>query len=203
MEPEGTWPKSGGPCGTDARAMAEECGWKYEELPGDLSLLVRMLTTEQTDDEVLVVPPGQVTVYDALSSRLAAAPTNEAGAGRRPSTPAEVEEPPPASPTGSEGVRIGLGIDAGGTYTDAVAYDFASDSVLAKGKALTTRWDFSLGICEALDSLDAELLRRVDLVAVSTTLATNAIVEGQGQKVGLLVMPPYGLFDDADVPHEP
>jgi len=51
--------------------------------------------------------------------------------------------------------------------------------------------------------VDAELLRRVELVAVSTTLATNAIVEGYGQRVGLLGMPPSGLFADSDIPHEP
>jgi N-methylhydantoinase A/oxoprolinase/acetone carboxylase beta subunit len=32
----------------------------------------------------------------------------------------------------------------------------------------------------------------VELVALSTTLATNAIVENQGQTVGMLLMPPYG-----------
>ena len=34
------------------------------------------------------------------------------------------------------------------------------------------------------------LLQQVDLVSVSTTLATNAIVEGKGQKTGLLLLPP-------------
>ena len=43
-------------------------------------------------------------------------------------------------------------------------------------------------------------LKDVDLVSVSTTLATNAIVEGQGQKVGLLIMPPYGLFTRTTLP---
>jgi len=43
----------------------------------------------------------------------------------------------------------------------------------------------------------------VDMAAVSTTLATNAIVEGLGQTVGLLIMPPYGLFEPADITHRP
>ena len=98
-------------------------------------------------------------------------------------------------------IRYGLGIDAGGTYTDAVIYDFQADALLNKSKALTTKWDFTVGIREALEGLDSEMLSRVELVALSTTLATNAIVEGQGQKVGLLVMPPYGLFDPEDIPH--
>ena len=48
-------------------------------------------------------------------------------------------------------LQIGLGIDAGGTYTDAVIYDFVTGKVLSKNKALTTKWDFTLGIKEVLD----------------------------------------------------
>ena len=36
-------------------------------------------------------------------------------------------------------MKIGIGIDTGGTCTDAVAYDFDSGTLLGKGKALTTR----------------------------------------------------------------
>jgi N-methylhydantoinase A/oxoprolinase/acetone carboxylase beta subunit len=46
-------------------------------------------------------------------------------------------------------------------------------------------------------------LERVDLVSISTTLATNAIVEGRGQKVGLLIFPPYGLFESSDITYRP
>ncbi|MEI6809043.1 MAG: hydantoinase/oxoprolinase family protein [bacterium] len=99
--------------------------------------------------------------------------------------------------------RLGLGIDAGGTYTDVVICDFQTDRVLQKVKALTTKWDFTIGISQALDQLDVDVLRQVDLVTLSTTLATNAIVEGRGQPVGLLLMPPYGLFDEEDVFHRP
>jgi N-methylhydantoinase A/oxoprolinase/acetone carboxylase beta subunit len=99
--------------------------------------------------------------------------------------------------------RVGLGIDAGGTYTDGVIYDLEAGRLLDKKKALTTKWDFTVGIGEALAGLDADLLESVDLVALSTTLATNAIVEGKGQKVGLLFMPPYGLFKPEDIAYEP
>jgi N-methylhydantoinase A/oxoprolinase/acetone carboxylase beta subunit len=98
---------------------------------------------------------------------------------------------------------IGLGIDAGGTFTDAVIYDLSGNALLAKNKALTTKWNFAEGIDASLKGLDPHLLESVDLVAVSTTLATNAIVEGRGQKVGLLFMPPYGLFEPGDIPYEP
>ncbi|MFV0437447.1 MAG: hydantoinase/oxoprolinase family protein [Desulfopila sp.] len=85
-------------------------------------------------------------------------------------------------------IRYGLGIDAGGTSTDVVIHDFLTGSLVAKNKALTTRWRFSLGIDMALAGLPAESLSRVELVAVSTTLATNAIVEDEGQPTGLIVM---------------
>jgi len=99
--------------------------------------------------------------------------------------------------------RLALGIDAGGTYTDAVICDLQLDRVLQKAKAQTTKWDFTIGIRQVLDQLDADVLSKVDMVALSTTLATNAIVEGRGQPVGLLVMPPYGLFEDGDIAHRP
>ncbi|HSW38460.1 MAG TPA: hydantoinase/oxoprolinase family protein [Acidobacteriota bacterium] len=90
-------------------------------------------------------------------------------------------------------ITIGLGVDAGGTYTDAVIFDLENNRMLSKAKSLTTRWDFTVGISKALDRLDRDLLRNVQLVALSTTLATNAIVENEGQKVGLILMPPFGL----------
>jgi N-methylhydantoinase A/oxoprolinase/acetone carboxylase beta subunit len=99
--------------------------------------------------------------------------------------------------------KIGLGIDAGGTYTDAVLYDFIRKRVLSKKKALTTKWDYTEGISEALAGLDQDLLQSANLVALSSTLATNAIVEDKGQKVGLLLMPPYGLFSPDDITYHP
>ena len=99
--------------------------------------------------------------------------------------------------------NLGLGIDAGGTYTDAVIYDMASKRVVSKSKALSTQWKFTVGIAEALTGLDQTLLPKVELVALSTTLATNAIVEGRGQKVGLLLMPPEGGLERSDIPYDP
>jgi N-methylhydantoinase A/oxoprolinase/acetone carboxylase beta subunit len=98
---------------------------------------------------------------------------------------------------------LGLGIDAGGTYTDAVLFDWSTTRVLAKAKAPTTHWDYAIGIDAALDRLPADRLAQVRQVAVSTTLATNAIVEGRGQKVGLLLMPPEGDHDTDRLRHQP
>jgi N-methylhydantoinase A/oxoprolinase/acetone carboxylase beta subunit len=98
--------------------------------------------------------------------------------------------------------RLGIGIDAGGTFTDVVLYDFAARRVLQKAKSPTTKWDYALGIDRALDRLDAARLGEVDLVSASTTLATNAVVEGRGQKVGLLLMPPYGFREPQEFTHD-
>ncbi len=100
-------------------------------------------------------------------------------------------------------IKTGLGIDAGGTYTDAVIYDLEKNRTLFKSKSLTTKWDFTKGINSALKKLDAEKLLKVELVSLSTTLATNAIVENQGQKVGMILMPPLGLDIYKSIDHRP
>ena len=100
-------------------------------------------------------------------------------------------------------IKHGMGIDVGGTHTDVVIFDFENNLLLAKSKAQTTPWDFTIGIKNALQEINKEYLKSVELVTVSTTLATNAIVEGKGQNVGLIIMPPYNLFEPSDIPHDP
>jgi len=85
-------------------------------------------------------------------------------------------------------LRYGLGIDTGGTYTDAAIVDFEHHTVVASAKALTTRHHLAEGIIEALRSLPPLDPRHIRLVSLSTTLATNAIVEGQGARVCLILM---------------
>ncbi|KAB2890808.1 MAG: DUF1638 domain-containing protein [Desulfobulbaceae bacterium] len=175
-----------------ARKMAEEHGWRYEQLTGDDSLLRRLLTQEWSSDDILVVPPGYCTFYSALIDGLDCAPLTAAGTAlptgpKQPEVPAAVIPLEDTSNTRPK-IRYGLGIDAGGTYTDAVIYDFSDQRVLCKSKSLTTKWDFSQGIGQALADLEQTLLAQVAMVSVSTTLATNAIVESHGQKTGLLVM---------------
>jgi N-methylhydantoinase A/oxoprolinase/acetone carboxylase beta subunit len=84
-------------------------------------------------------------------------------------------ETPDSSP------EIWIGVDTGGTYTDAVALD-GQRRIVASSKALTTHWDLSIGLGEAIRAVLAVLpagTRRehISLVSVSTTLATNAVVE--------------------------
>lgn len=80
-----------------------------------------------------------------------------------------------------------LGIDTGGTYTDAVVVD-EERGVIASAKALTTRHDLTLGIARVIESVRSGSAREIHLVSLSTTLATNAIVEGLGSPVCLLLL---------------
>ena len=79
-----------------------------------------------------------------------------------------------------------LGIDTGGTYTDAVLLD-EEQGVLGKAKALTTKYDLSVGIQNAVLALPHPL-PDIQLVSLSSTLATNAIVEGKGSTICLLLI---------------
>ncbi|MGN1158516.1 MAG: hydantoinase/oxoprolinase family protein [Agathobacter sp.] len=81
---------------------------------------------------------------------------------------------------------IGLGIDTGGTCTDAVLFDMDKRQVLSWGKTQTTKHNLERGIDTALGQLDKALLSQVKMVSLSTTLATNACVEGRGGRVKLL-----------------
>jgi N-methylhydantoinase A/oxoprolinase/acetone carboxylase beta subunit len=83
-----------------------------------------------------------------------------------------------------------LGIDTGGTYTDAVLYS-ESEGILASAKALTTRHDLAVGIAGAVETVLSDLsgaASRISLVSLSTTLATNALVEGQGGRAALVMI---------------
>jgi N-methylhydantoinase A/oxoprolinase/acetone carboxylase beta subunit len=83
---------------------------------------------------------------------------------------------------------IGIGIDTGGTYTDAVIYDFGEQKILGAAKAPTTRQDLSRGILEALDKLPPDALKSAEIIALSTTLATNACIEGRGGRAKLIFL---------------
>ena len=83
-------------------------------------------------------------------------------------------------------MSIALGIDTGGTYTDAVLLDRERDRIVRTAKSPTTYQDLSLGIAHALDALGPFDPAGVAVVCLSTTLATNSIVEGKGFRVGLI-----------------
>lgn len=86
-----------------------------------------------------------------------------------------------------------LGIDTGGTFTDAVLVDDLAangrEAILATAKSPTTHHDLAIGINGAVRAVLATVAvaaEAIDLVSVSTTLATNALVEGHGEAAGLI-----------------
>ena len=90
-----------------------------------------------------------------------------------------------------------LGVDTGGTYTDAVILE-DEERVIAFSKALTTHSDLSLGIGSAIQKAVKQrntAPEKISLVSLSTTLATNALVEGQGDRVALIMIG----FKDSDL----
>ncbi|WP_127103915.1 hydantoinase/oxoprolinase family protein [Pararhodobacter zhoushanensis] len=89
-------------------------------------------------------------------------------------------------------MAILLGVDTGGTYTDAVLLDDTAQAIRAHAKALTSRPDLAQGIGGAIDAVLAQATdltpADVAMVALSTTLATNALVEGQGARAALVLI---------------
>ena len=83
---------------------------------------------------------------------------------------------------------IGIGIDTGGTYTDAVVYDMDERRVLCSGKTLTTRHNLEVCVAAVLDQMYPELVKRAELIALSTTLATNACLEDKGSRAKCLMI---------------
>ncbi|MFD3190395.1 hydantoinase/oxoprolinase N-terminal domain-containing protein [Sedimentitalea sp. HM32M-2] len=81
-----------------------------------------------------------------------------------------------------------LGVDTGGTYTDAVLLRDEAE-VIASAKALTTRGDLAIGAGAAIRAVleqSGTAPGDIALASLSTTLATNALVEGQGGRVALV-----------------
>jgi N-methylhydantoinase A/oxoprolinase/acetone carboxylase beta subunit len=90
-----------------------------------------------------------------------------------------------------------IGIDTGGTYTDAVVIERNAQRILAAAKSITTKGDLSIGVGlamgEAVAALNGQVLAKdIQLVSISTTLATNAVVEGHGGAAAVVLIG----FDD-------
>ena len=83
---------------------------------------------------------------------------------------------------------FGLGIDAGGTFTDAVVVDINGANILAQEKAPTTSHNPIEGIRKALRGVPQDALGKADFVSLATTFATNAIVQGKGARAGLVLI---------------
>ena len=89
-------------------------------------------------------------------------------------------------------MRYILGLDTGGTFTDAAIIDAESGKLMAKAKSPTTRHDLSIGLGHAINHVVNTLAQDqrdgIKRVSLSTTLATNAVVEGMGGRVGLIMI---------------
>jgi N-methylhydantoinase A/oxoprolinase/acetone carboxylase beta subunit len=85
-----------------------------------------------------------------------------------------------------------IGVDTGGTYTDAAVIAANDHKVIASAKAITTKGDLAIGVTQAITQAVASLPlglkpEDISLVSVSTTLATNAVVESHGSSVGVIL----------------
>ncbi len=92
-------------------------------------------------------------------------------------------------------MAILLGIDTGGTFTDAVVLDRGAregrGEVLCLAKARTTHDSLEVGIAEAVRRALARAdlsPSRIDMVSISTTLATNALAEGCTDETALVLI---------------
>jgi len=86
-----------------------------------------------------------------------------------------------------------IGVDTGGTYTDAAVIEARGHRIIATAKAITTKGDLAVGVSEAISQAIAKLPHAVPpqsvaMVSVSTTLATNAVVEGHGSATGVILI---------------
>ena len=95
-----------------------------------------------------------------------------------------------------------LGLDVGGTFTDAVIID--GHRVVSSAKKRTTKDNLMQGIGEALDAvLDSFDTSNIEQVTLSTTVVTNTIVEEKEQAVDLYVVTGPGRNVDDIFPVSP
>ncbi len=85
-----------------------------------------------------------------------------------------------------------IGFDAGGTFTDTVVLDTETKKIISSGKALTTNFELSQGIKNSLDltlkDLSISDKKSIKQIIVSSTLATNSLINSNGCRVGLILI---------------
>ena len=95
-----------------------------------------------------------------------------------------------------------LGLDVGGTFTDAVIIE--GHRVVSSAKRRTTKDNLMQGIGEALDAVLASCdTSNIEQVTLSTTVVTNTIVEEKEQVVDLYVVTGPGRNVDDIFPVSP
>ncbi|CUH97636.1 hypothetical protein P22_3768 [Propionispora sp. 2/2-37] len=92
-----------------------------------------------------------------------------------------------------------VGIDVGGTFTDAVVVQ--NNRVVAQSKVPTTHNRLLDGILAVMDQVMAALeIHVVERITLSTTIVTNTLIEGRTDPVGLCIIPGPGLDISPFVP---
>ena len=98
------------------------------------------------------------------------------------------------------GRKIRVGIDVGGTHTKAVALDNETQEIVGESIVMTSHDDAELGVAKGVIECFEQCLTKnniapedVVFIAHSTTQATNALLEGDVAKVGILGMAKGGL----------
>jgi len=185
----------GGALRKKARGFCESRNWNFEEIKGDFSLISELISGNWDTERFLVLEPGQALEIGSISDVIAAKGADKKSADfgddykksyMYDGSFREIHQDEPLYlPDTTDRV---IGIDAGGTYTDAVVISLKTRTVLAAGKAPTTYHDLSSGIRKALKKLPEKLLNTAGRIAISTTLATNSIVEEKGGRTGLILI---------------
>ena len=95
-----------------------------------------------------------------------------------------------------------LGIDVGGTFTDAVILE--QGEIAAQAKRATTQADVLRCVLAALDAvLKPELAEKLERVVISSTIVTNALTEGRLDDVFLAVIAGPGMNIAGHLPVTP
>ncbi len=76
-----------------------------------------------------------------------------------------------------------VGIDVGGTYTDGVLFDLRSRKIVRKAKVPTRPQDLRSSVLQCFSALQLRSPAMLSRFCLSTTLATNAVVEGTKRDV--------------------
>ncbi len=194
----GAFVESGLPGGnalrTKARRFCEARNWTFAEVKGDLSLVYDLISGNWDDERFLMLEPGETLAVGGVDDVITA---KGGRAGEEPGFGEDYERhflydggfrEFDAPVEGSFGGGLVIGVDAGGTFTDAVAVSLDERRVLAAGKAPTTHHNLAEGIRGALLTLSVEHRTAATRLAISTTLATNAIVEEKGSRTGLILI---------------
>ncbi len=87
--------------------------------------------------------------------------------------------------------NFGMGIDTGGSNTQTVILDIETGEIIETGIASTTPYDLSIGIINSINNAFGQghvKGEEIKLVSVSTTLATNSILQNKGWNVGTILI---------------